>query len=73
MDFVWGGNAVLDYYFHMLEEARKNREALLFINEKLEDLYKLRVDAKDFVSELSQRINGNINTSGICGSEEGSL
>jgi len=58
MDFVWGGNAVLDYYFHMLEEARKNREALLFINEKLEDLSKLRIDAKDFIVELSEKIHG---------------
>lgn len=65
-EYVGGGDAVLDYYFHMLEEARKNREALLFINEKLEDLTKLRIDAKDFVRELSDKVNGHSNTKGIC-------
>ena len=53
-DFVGGGNAVLDYYYHHLEDIRRNRDALLFINAHMEDLSKCRINAKDFVSQLQE-------------------
>lgn len=51
-EYGGGGNACLDYYYHHLEQARSNRMVFMHIREKLEDLAKLRVDAKDFVSQL---------------------
>ena len=53
-DFGWGGNAVLDYYYHHLEDTRRNRDALLFINQHMEDLSKCRINAKDFVAQLQE-------------------
>jgi replicative DNA helicase len=53
-DFGGGGNAVLDYYYHHLEDARCNRDALLFINQHMEDLSKCRINAKDFVAQLQE-------------------
>lgn len=57
-DCVGGGNAVLRYYFNMLEDARKNRDILLHIFQNIEDLTKLRVDAADFVRQLNELIDG---------------
>jgi hypothetical protein len=53
-DFGGGGNAVLDYYYHYLEDTRQNRDALLFINAHMEDLSKCRINAKDFVAQLQE-------------------
>lgn len=53
-DFGGGGDAVLDYYYHHLEDVRCNREALLFINSAMEDLSKCRINAKDFVAQLQE-------------------
>ena len=53
-DFGGGGNAVLDYYYHHLEDTRQNRDALLFINSHMEDLSKCRISAKDFVAQLQE-------------------
>ena len=53
-DFGGGGDAVLDYYYHHLEDVRQNRDALLFINSTMEDLSKCRINAKDFVSQLQE-------------------
>jgi hypothetical protein len=53
-DFGGGGNAVLDYYYHHLEDTRQNRDALLFINSHMEDLSKCRINAKDFVAQLQE-------------------
>tara|TARA_R110000868_G_scaffold211802_1_gene461786 strand:- start:25 stop:480 length:456 start_codon:yes stop_codon:yes gene_type:complete len=53
-DFGGGGNAVLDYYYRCLEDARQNRDALLFINAHMEDLSKCRINAKDFVAQLQE-------------------
>ena len=54
LDFGGGGNAVLDYYYHHLEDIRRNRDALLFINSHMEDLSKCRINAKDFVAQLQE-------------------
>ena len=53
-DFGGGGDAVLDYYYHHLEDTRQNRDALLFINSAMEDLSKCRINAKDFVAQLQE-------------------
>ena len=53
-DFGGGGNAVLDYYYHHLEDTRQTRDVLLFINQYMEDLSKCRINAKDFVSQLQE-------------------
>lgn len=53
-DFGGGGDAVLDYYYHHLEDVRCNREALLFINQHMEDLSKCRINGKDFVAQLQE-------------------
>ena len=53
-DFGGGGDAVLDYYYHHLEDTRQNRDALLFINQHMEDLSKCRISAKDFVAQLQE-------------------
>lgn len=53
-DFGGGGNAVLDYHYHHLEDTRRNRDALLFINSHMEDLSKCRINAKDFVAQLQE-------------------
>ena len=53
-DFGGGGDAVLDYYYHHLEDTRRNRDALLFINSAMEDLSKCRINAKDFVAQLQE-------------------
>lgn len=52
--FAGGGDATVDYYYHHLEDARCNREALLFINQHMEDLSKCRINAKDFVAQLQE-------------------
>ena len=55
-DFGGGGDAVLDYYYHHLEDVRRNRDALLFINSTMEDLSKCRISAKDFVAQLQEMV-----------------
>lgn len=59
LEYGGGGNEVLTYYFHHLEQARSNRMVFMHIREKLEDLAKLRIDAKDFVSQLMKLAYNN--------------
>lgn len=59
LDFGGGGNEVLAYYFYHLDRARSNRMVFMHIREKLEDLAKLRIEAKDFVSELMKLAYNN--------------
>ena len=54
--FAGGGDATVDYYYHHLEDVRRNRDALLFINSHMEDLSKCRINAKDFVAQLQERV-----------------
>lgn len=58
-EFGGGGNACLDYYYNHLEQARSNRMVFMHIREKLEDLAKLRIDAKDLVSQLMKLAYNN--------------
>lgn len=59
LDYGGGGNEVLSYYFHHLERARSNRMVFMHIRDKVEDLAKLRIEAKDFVSELMKLAYNN--------------
>ena len=55
-DFGGGGDAVLDYYYHHLEDVRRNRDALLFINSAMEDLSTCRINAKHFVAQSQEMV-----------------
>lgn len=58
-EYGGGGNEVLSYYFNHLEQARSNRMVFMHIKDKIEDLSKLRIDAKDFVSQLMKLAYNN--------------
>lgn len=58
-EYGGGGNEVLKYYFYHLEQARSSRMVFMHIREKIEDLAKLKVDAKDFVSQLMKLAYNN--------------
>lgn len=53
-DYGGGGDAVLAYHFAQLEDARRNREAVLFVNKHLGNLCALRMDATAFAEQLAE-------------------
>jgi replicative DNA helicase len=58
LQYTGGGNAVLEYYYAILEDARKNRDAVLYISSRIQDLIDLRLDASEFVVQLEGIVSG---------------